>query len=157
MLLTMGLVAASPSGQNDLPLMLSQMSSKQIDVFLAAVSMFEAVQDFGEPVGSFATGSAFATRFVAIELGHAQHSINDAGVFVHDHDAAGASIEPAAAMASKSSGVSSLSAPSMGVEEPPGMMALSCFIIQDAAAVLLVVDERAQAACPAAIRSCPAS
>src|SRR5712691_2702619 len=59
---------------------------QKIEVFLAAVSMFEPVQDFGEPVGSFATGGAFAARFVAVELAHAQHGINDAGIFVHDND-----------------------------------------------------------------------
>ncbi len=88
MLLTIGLVAASPSGQKRLTAHVIADIKQQIHVFLAAVPMFEAVQDFGEPVGSFATGGAFAARFVAVKLAHAQRSVNHTGVFVHDNYAA---------------------------------------------------------------------
>ena len=55
-----------------------------------AMPMLKAFQDFGEPVGSLAAGRTFAARLVAIELRHAQHGADDAGIFVHDDDAAGA-------------------------------------------------------------------
>src|SRR5579872_748383 len=63
---------------------------QQVYIFLFAVTMLKAFQDFGEPVRSFATGSAFAARLVAVELGHAQYSANDAGILVNGNNAAGA-------------------------------------------------------------------
>src|SRR5947207_4525661 len=41
---------------------------QQINISLAPLTMFEPVQDLGHPIGAFAAGRAFATRFVAIEL-----------------------------------------------------------------------------------------
>jgi hypothetical protein len=63
---------------------------KQIDVAWSAVSMFNTMENFHQPVGAFATGSTFAAGFVAIEFGHAQNGIYDACVIVHDDDATGA-------------------------------------------------------------------
>src|SRR2546421_2013608 len=63
---------------------------QEIDIALTAVPMFNAFQDFGQPVGTFTARSTFAARFVAVELCHAQDGPYDTGIFVHDNDSTGA-------------------------------------------------------------------
>src|SRR5579859_5940674 len=62
---------------------------QQIDILLAALAMLQALQNLGQPVGSFAARRAFATGLVAVELTHAQDSPNDAGVLVDNDQATG--------------------------------------------------------------------
>src|SRR3989440_12722851 len=63
---------------------------QEIDIALTAMPMFNAFQDFGQPVGTLTARSTFAARFVAVELCHAQHGSNDTGIFIHDNDSTGA-------------------------------------------------------------------
>jgi hypothetical protein len=61
---------------------------EQIDIALPAIAMLNAMENFGQPVGSFAARSAFTTGFIAVEFRHAQHGVNNARILVHHNDAA---------------------------------------------------------------------
>src|SRR5579883_2736928 len=63
---------------------------QQVDIALPTVAMLDAMQDFGQPVGSLATGGAFTAGFIAVEFCHAQYGVYYARVLVHDDHAAGA-------------------------------------------------------------------
>ena len=59
---------------------------QEIDIALTAMPMFNAFQDFGQPVGTLTARSTFAARFIAIKLCYAQDGPYDTGIFVHDND-----------------------------------------------------------------------
>ena len=77
-----GLVAPSPRAQNDRPKMLSQVSSRVVEVLLGAVAALEPLEDLHHPVGALAARRALAARLVRVELGPAQHRAHDAGGLV---------------------------------------------------------------------------
>ena len=85
-----GLVAPSPSAQNDRPRMLSHRSSSSVEVGLGALALLERWQHLHQPPGALAARRALAAGLVLVELGPAQHRADHAGGLVEDLQRAGA-------------------------------------------------------------------
>src|SRR5262245_58398624 len=58
------------------------------DVAAAALAVVKTLQKFAEPGGAFAAGDAPSAAFVGVKAHDAKRRLHDAGIFVHDDNAA---------------------------------------------------------------------
>src|SRR6266849_3196283 len=61
----------------------------EVDIFGAPEAGMEAIEHLAQPTGAFAAGDAPAAGLVRVEMHDAPRHVHHAGVFVHDHHAAG--------------------------------------------------------------------
>ena len=85
-----GLVAPSPSAQNERPRMLSHWSSRTSRSSSRAHALLELGQHLHQPPGALAARRALAAGLVLVELGPAQHGPDHAGGLVEDLQRPGA-------------------------------------------------------------------
>ena len=81
--LMIGDAAPSPSAQNDLPRMASEMSNS-VPRSSGTPGRFQALVDLRQPVGALPARRAFAARLVGVELRPAPHRPDHTGGLVED-------------------------------------------------------------------------
>src|SRR5258708_7345433 len=117
---------------------------EQIEVLLFASAMFQAVENLGQPVGSLAARRTFATRLVAIKLGHTQDGSDHTGILVHHDHGSGPSHGASRShrfVIHRDIDLVSRQHRSRGATWHKG---LELFIAQDAPAILFIIDQRAK-------------
>src|SRR4029077_7328305 len=62
----------------------------EIDIFRTPEASMEAIEHLAQPGGALTAGNAPTAGFVRVEMHDAARHVHHAGVFVHDHHAAGA-------------------------------------------------------------------